>query len=95
MKLTTLTLALLAACGPVYAQTNCMPTEQVQITLLEDYGEVPLTMGLAGPGVIVEYWGNPETGTWSIVINRANGISCVPVSGTDMELIPIDNSEPA
>lgn len=49
--------------------------------LAGQYGEMPLERGLDWRGQLVEWWGNPETGTWSLVTLAPSGMACIPAHG--------------
>ena len=69
--------------GPV-AATQCGPPEVLTRVLGGTYGEYPVSRGLGsqqGNSVIMETWANPETGTWSIIVNRSDGVACLVASG--------------
>lgn len=87
-------LALLLAIVPsgVMAQ-NCAPRPDVVALLTDRYGEVPQSRGLAQPGV-VETWGNPETGTFSITVTLPNGMTCMVASGEAFEILDPVTGEP-
>ena len=38
--------------------------------------------------VTVQFWANRETRTWTIVIAREDGVSCVASSGDDLKAAP-------
>lgn len=87
-------LALLLAIVPsgVMAQ-NCAPRPDVVDMLTNRYGEVPLSRGLAQPG-IVETWGNRETGTFTITVTLPNGMTCMVASGDAFEILDPVTGEP-
>lgn len=62
------------------AQDNCAPTEMVHDTLGEQYGESLIFEGL-DPRGIAEIWAGDNS--WSLVITRPDGISCLVAEGQD------------
>lgn len=76
-------LALMAA--PVAAQTNCAPHAAVVERLATGYGEYRQSIGLATDDTVVEMYASLETGTWSIVVTRHDGIACLVASGRGYE----------
>lgn len=75
-----LVLAILVA-GPGAAQgAQCGPTADVAARLAQGWGETPVAMGLNGQ-VMVQLWGNAETGTWTLTATTAAGLTCVVGSG--------------
>jgi hypothetical protein len=79
-------LAILALLSPTLAgaQSNCMAREIVTGVLIDQYGESITGEGLVTMGgvpAILQVWSSPETGTFSVVITRPDGIACVAASG--------------
>ena len=81
-------IAALVFLAPVSAkaQQNCGPRDQVTKKLTEAYGE-RLTAGglqkLRGQQSVMELWTSDETGSYTILITRPNGLSCIVAVGTD------------
>ncbi len=73
--------------GPVQAQTETLtsnsgvPRADVVKLLGERYAEVPVSMGLAQNGGIVEIFTTADGATWTIVLTMPNGKSRVIGSG--------------
>lgn len=65
------------------AQANCAPREGVVDKLAVKYGEAFAGGGLQSAEVIFEVWMNHDKGTWTILMTRANGLSCIMASGTN------------
>ncbi len=68
---------------PARAQANCAPRETVIERLKTGYGEGLAGGGLQSAAQIVEVWAAPETGTWTILMTRADGNTCVLATGTN------------
>jgi len=81
----TLALASLMAlpfAGVANAQSrNCADRDSVVERLATGYGETRQTVGLGSDNTLVEVFASLETGTWTIVITRAGGPSCLVASG--------------
>lgn len=75
------TAALIAFGAPVFAQSNCASTKDVQEIMGGIYGEEKYASALSGRGYLVEVWANNETGTWTIIATSPEGISCVMDQG--------------
>jgi len=74
----------MAAIGPpAYAQTNCAPRETVIERLTASFGEGLAAGGLQSEAQVIEIWAAPETGTWTVLMSRADGLTCVMASGTN------------
>ena len=78
-------LTLLAALAPasLHAQTNCATRDTVVQKLETGYGEAFAGGGLQNATRIIEVWFSEEKGTWTILMTRADGTSCIMASGTN------------
>ena len=74
---------LIAAPAATVAQTNCADRDRVVDRLSSGYGEAFAGGGLQNSSRIFEIWISEEQGTWTILLTRADGISCVMASGTN------------
>jgi hypothetical protein len=83
-----LPLAALAVClaMPAAAQERCAPRDVQTGILIGKFGESVIAMGLTPDG-IVEYWANPETGTWTVTITRPDGVLCGIIAGLNFEAV--------
>lgn len=68
---------------PVHAQSGCAPRDQIVERLKEQFGEALAGGGLRSEMQVLEVWAAPETGTWTVLMTRADGITCVMASGTN------------
>lgn len=78
-------LTLLAAFVPtaISAQTNCAERTTVVEKLEASYGEVFAGGGLQNANHVFEVWFSEDKGTWTILMTRADGVSCIMASGTN------------
>ncbi len=78
-------LTILAVLFPatLHAQTNCAARDTVVEKLESGYGEVFGGGGLQNSTRIFEVWFSEEKGTWTILMTRADGTSCIMASGTN------------
>jgi hypothetical protein len=75
-------LALFLSLIPAFAQEQqCGPRSQVINHLNENYGEVPINVGVVNEAVVMETYANLETGTWTILASRTDGLTCFIASG--------------
>jgi hypothetical protein len=82
-------LAVLLA-FPAYAQQPpCAPYPDHSKALTDKYGESVMERGLSQAGVMVEWWGNSETGTWTILTITAAGVACIVQAGELFETLPV------
>ena len=79
------TLAVVVALTPgmLHAQSNCAARDQVVDRLAGKYGETFSGGGLRNADSIFEVWHSEEKGTWTILMTRADGVSCIMASGTN------------
>ena len=79
---------ILAACflaSPALAQENCGATEVVATMLYEQYGEQVQAMGLDSTGTLVSVWANEVSGSWTITMTTADGLTCAVAVGNYFE----------
>lgn len=70
--------------APAFAQ--CGPREAVEKRLWEGYKEVVVNRGLGANGMLVEVYA-ADSGTFTIVLTRPNGVSCVMAVGEGFEAV--------
>ena len=85
MQRILISLTLVAAFLPttIQAQTTCAQREMVVEKLEGRYGEVFAGGGLQNSSSVFEVWFSEEKGTWTILMTRPNGMSCIMASGTN------------
>ncbi|MBV2360236.1 hypothetical protein KUH32_10655 [Thalassococcus sp. CAU 1522] len=72
--------------GQAAAQTaNCAPREMVIERLATKYGETRQSIGLGNNNAVVEVFASEETGTWTITVTTASGMTCLVASGQAFE----------
>lgn len=72
---------------PATAQTVCGEREKFIDHLSASYKEAPAAIGLASNGNVLEVL-TSHGGTWTIIVTRPNGMSCVVASGEAWEDLP-------
>ncbi|MDA7966650.1 hypothetical protein [Ruegeria sp.] len=86
-----LTFGMAATAPPAFAQ-NCAEREHVIAKLQDSYAEELVFGGLQksrGAQSVMEVWTSKETGSYTVLVTQANGISCIVAVGTDFfEAIP-------
>lgn len=60
---------------------NCADRDRIVERLATGYGETRQTVGIGSDNTLVEVFASLDTGTWTIVITRAGGPSCLVASG--------------
>lgn len=90
--------AATCAAGPAIAQSaNCAPRSAVVERLASKYGESRQSIGLGTNNAVVEVFASAETGTWTILVTRPDGISCLIAAGQGYEMVaeaPLPQGEP-
>ncbi|WP_170481131.1 hypothetical protein [Ruegeria arenilitoris] len=80
-----LTFGMAAAAPPAFAQ-NCAEREHLITKLQNSYSEKLAFGGLQktrGAQSVMEVWTSEETGSYTVLVTHANGISCIVAVGTD------------
>jgi hypothetical protein len=74
---------------PVAAQTarNCAPRDIVVTRLAEGYGETRQSIGLGANNAVVEVFASQDSGSWTITVTMANGMTCLVASGQAYEAL--------
>jgi ABC-type enterobactin transport system permease subunit len=63
------------------APQPCGPTGTVEARISKQYGESLVGAGIV-PGGVLFTTANPETGTFTIMLRRPDGVTCVMMGGT-------------
>ena len=70
------------------AQTrNCAPRDAVVERLATGYGESRQSIGLGANNQVIEVFASEETGTWTITVTTAQGVTCLVASGQAYEAL--------
>lgn len=79
--------ALLMATQHAFAQAprHCGERANIVNRLAETYGETRRSMGLGTDNAVVEMFASADTGTWTITVTMANGVTCLVASGRAYE----------
>ncbi len=80
---------MVLAASQVAAQSNrnCAPREMVLERLADKYGETRQSIGLGADNAVVEVFASSDTGSWTITVTTANGLTCLVASGQSFEMI--------
>ena len=70
-----------ALAPPAYAM-SCAPRDGMVERLETQYKETLTARGLQNANALVEIFTSPETGSFTVLISRPDGISCIVSSGT-------------
>ena len=69
------------------AQTVCMMHPDLANQLDSRFSEAPIAIGLASNNVVVEVFSNGDGSTWTMVLTKPDGMSCVMATGEDWETL--------
>lgn len=61
---------------------NCAPRELVAERLTSRFQEHQVSAGLLQDGNIIEVWRSEDGATWTLIVTRPDGVSCVMAAGT-------------
>lgn len=70
------------------AQSVCAERHVLLSSLEREYSENPTAIGLASNGSIIELLTTPDGQTWTILMTRPDGTSCVIAAGEAWESLP-------
>lgn len=81
---------------PALSQTgNCAERGRIVQQLQTRFGEHRQSMGLQGSDAIIEVFVSDKTHSWSILLTRPNGVSCLVAAGQSWDnSAPKTNSDP-
>lgn len=65
----------------------CAPRDIVLERLATTYGETRQSIGLGPNNQMVEVFASDATGTWTITVTRASGVTCLVASGQAFETL--------
>lgn len=68
--------------GSAQSQTrNCAPHEVVVERLASGYGESRQVIAMNADSSVLEVFASEESGTWTIAVTRAGGLTCIVAAG--------------
>ncbi|KUJ76618.1 hypothetical protein [Ruegeria profundi] len=89
----SLAFGMAATAPPAFAK-NCAQREHVIAKLQDSYSEELVFGGLqktSGAQAVMEVWTSKETGSYTVLVTHANGMTCIVAVGTDFfEAMPKD-----
>ncbi len=80
-KVLVLSACLTGVAGTAMAQQACGNRDKIVGQLQTKYKETHRASGLETDTKMVEIWTSEESGTWTISITQANGVTCVAAAG--------------
>lgn len=88
----SLTFGVAAAAPPAHAQVTCDAHDNVSDRLKAKFGENVVGRGLSSETALYEIWRSPDSGSWTVVLLKADGVACIMASGfawTDAPTPPV------
>lgn len=76
-----LALTLLLAASAARAEPACASHEAVSKQLEQRHAEVPIAMGLANSGKLVQVFASADGVSWTVVLTEPDGTSCIAAAG--------------
>jgi hypothetical protein len=64
---------------------RCAPRNELLRQLASVYREAPVAVGVADNGALLEILAATDGATWTVLVTRANGVSCVMLTGQDWQ----------
>ena len=80
-------MVLAASQANAEGNPNCAPRERVVERLADKYGETRQSIGLGANNAVVEVFASSDTGSWTITVTTANGLTCLVASGQSFETV--------
>jgi hypothetical protein len=78
----SLVAASIVVVAPAHAQQPLCGERASLVTQLErKYGEARRAVGLQGGSVMLEVFASNDTGTWTILLTRPDGVTCAMAAG--------------
>ena len=75
---------LILAPAALQAQPQCAPHYVVAAGLADQFSEVRRVIGLAQDNTVMELYA-ADTGTWTLTVTHANGLTCLVAAGNNFE----------
>jgi hypothetical protein len=83
----TLGLSMLLGANAALAAPLCAPDEAVSKQLERGYGELPIARGLASDGKLLQVFASEDGLSWTVVLTRPDGVSCIAASGRHWQTV--------
>jgi hypothetical protein len=77
-----LALPLALAAAPALAERPfCAPRDELVKALESTYREARRAVAMQSTGVVIEIYASTETGTWTLLATRPDGVACAMAAG--------------
>ncbi len=74
---------LLHTAATVKAQPVCMPHDDFRVELQRNFSEAPVAIAIANNGALIELYAKRDRSSWTLMMTRPGGLSCVLVAGEE------------
>ena len=92
---TTLAIALTGfLAGAAQAEGRCTERDAALKTLKDKYQEAPVAVGVASDGNLVEVLSNEDGNTWTIMLTKPGGKSCIVAAGEGLVWRKLVSTDP-
>ena len=85
---------LLAANAAVAQEPRCAIHDDISRVLEQHHAEVPVALGLSSAGKLVQVFSTEDGATWTLVLTRPDGLSCIVAAGRHWEMAAPDRLGP-
>ena len=82
-----LAAAVGAPTAAIAASPKCGPRADLLKELAKQYREAPVAVGLVNSGALVEVLTSESGATWTILLSRPNGMSCLVAAGAEWQAL--------
>ncbi|MGO1121210.1 hypothetical protein ACTL6U_21140 [Rhodovibrionaceae bacterium A322] len=87
---------LLSGTAPAAAQQapTCNLRDKVLAHLAGKYSEAPVAVGVTSSGALLEVLSTPDGQTWTVLLTRPDGVSCLLAAGEGWRWLPVEQDLP-
>src|ERR671919_860797 len=89
-----LALALPLGANTARADSACASHEAVSKQLEQRHAEVPVAMGLAASGKLLQVFASADGASWTVVLIEPDGTNCIAASGRYWQTVTEKNLGP-
>ncbi len=74
--------------SPAYAENLCAGRAEIINHLARQFSEIPNAIATVNEREVIEVLVSPEHGSWTMIVSRSDGTSCVLAAGEDWQRLP-------
>lgn len=79
---------VLATDASAARDARCTTHGAITKQLEQRYGETPVSLGLSSAGKLVQVFSTDDGATWTLVLTRPDGVSCIVAAGRHWQSTP-------